>query len=367
MCRLEAQSADGMVLVTTFAEWREIGENLGRVASVREKADSPMDRIVVQAKDGLLKVIAGNYNTTMIVTVGMTDQKGIATVPARTFLTAIKTLKAKGEAELVLTNVGASIVTGFGSSIDMNNLPGENRMLKPYLFKKGDGVTIPFPEGFLPTASKYITPCTGEHAPYNQVLGQMHGKEMFLKASDDHMGVEIGGLFPSYPLTLHFNSELFPAIKGLEWAGGFWVPEHVPPQVHQVQVMSGKFRVVSVIYPQYPKFPWVADSKYTVKVEGDKKAMADLFKSMAGRHPYARVIMTSDGEKFSIKSGDTGEAQVQATVTGKGTLPVNATFMAKVLATVEGKTATIEYTSPPSLVRVIGDKNVWPVRVAPMK
>jgi len=70
---------------------------------------------------------------------------------------------------------------------------------------------------------------------------------------------------------------------------------------------------------------------------------------------------------FTIRSGDSGAATLNIECEGTGSLPVNAAFMAKVLQTVDGKTATVQFADSPSRVRIIGEKNLWPILVAAMK
>lgn len=352
--------------MTTFAEWREIGENLGRFASIREKAESPSDRILIQADKGQLKLIAGDFTKTLVVSVGETAQQGKALVPARILLQAIKTLKSKGEAELLITPTGATIRTGFGSEIEMADMQSHFRVLRPTPYD-GSGYSVTFPAGFLPEAGKYLKAAIGEFAPWDQVLGKSRKGEFYLSACEDHIMSTVGPLALAQDVTLHFKADVWPALIGLEDAGGIWVPAHEGSQVHQAQIGSGKYRVAMVLNQKYPSWPALAAPKYTVLVKADKKLLIDNFKALAGRHQYSRVTMVADGSSLSIKGGDAGAAKVQAEVTGKGTLPVNATFMAKVLTAVDGKSVTVEFGDAPSSVRVIGDKNLWPMLVAPMK
>ncbi len=348
-----------------FAEWREFGENLSRFASIREKAESPQDRIMVQNKGGIQKLIAGDYGKTIIVTVGPTNQAdGAAVVSARFMLTTLKTLKGKGQAEIRVTDDGLQMQTSFGSTIKMKNMD-RPKYLTPKPYVPGE-LEIPFDAGFLPDASKYLV-TTAEQAPFNQVLGECRGLGFTLRATDDHMMAEVGPLMAEDIFTLHFPDHIFPALKGFEDAGFIYVPERIPPQVAQAQFKAGKYHAVCVMYPNYGKFPRLASQAYTAVITGDKKLLIDSFKSLAGRHAYHRVIMEAKDGKFTIRSGDDGTAEVNVECTGTGTLPVNATFMAKVLSTVDGKTATISYSDSPSLVQVVGDKNDWTIAVSPMK
>lgn len=353
--------------MTTFAEWREYGENLGRFSSIREKADSPMDRIVVQNKDGIQKVVAGDFGKTLIITIGPTTQpNGRAVVSSRLFLGTLKTLKGKGDAEAHVVPNGLIMRTNFGSEIEMAGMDGYFKMLSPKPFSK-DGWTARFPAGFLPKAAKYLA-CTGEFKPFGQVLGETHDTQFTLRAADDHIMSVVGPLMTDEPRTVHFPDHIFPALRGFEQAGGIYIPEHEGPQVMQAQFGSGKYRAVCVIYPDYGRFPQVAQNEYTVAVQADKKVLIDTFKSLAGRHPNSRVVMEAKDGAFTIKSGDTGAARLSnVQCTGTGSLPVNATFIAKVLQTVEGKTATVQFADAPSLVRIVGDDNEWPMLVSPMK
>ena len=353
-------------MTTSFAEWREYGDNLGRFASIREKADSPMDRIVVQNKDGIQKVVAGDYNRTLIITTGPTSQpNGRAVVPSRLLLGTLKTLKGKGDATVRVTDKGATVETSFGSSIEMDNLMTPFKMLAPRPYNPS-GWIAKLPEGFLPAAAKYLA-YTAEQHPFNQVLAQTIGHDMFFRSTENHIQAEVGPIPVEVPRTIHFPEGLFPAMRGLEAAGGIFIPLHVAPQVHQAQFGSGKYRVVTVIYPDYGTFPLVAAHPYTVRVQADKKLLIDIFKSLAGRHEYSRVVMEAKDGALTIRSGDNGAAKPNVECEGTGTLPVNATFMAKVLQTVDGKTATIEFADSPSHIRIVGDANRWPILISPMK
>lgn len=352
--------------MTTFAEWREYGENLSRFASIREKADSPMDRIVVQNKDGVQKVIAGDYSKTLIVTADKTNQpNGRAVVGSRLFLGTLKTLKGKGSAEIRLIDGGLQMQTSFGSTIKMDNIDGYFKMLSPQPYKP-EGWTARFPEGFLPAAARYLA-FTAEFAPFNQVLAETKGNEMFFRATEEHMMSVVGPIPVDEPRTIHFTDSVFPAMRGLEAAGGIYIPVHTGPQVMQAQFGSGIYRVVTVIYPDNGKFPQVAPHKYTVNVKADKKVLIDTLKSLAGRHQYSRVVMEAKDGTFTIRSGDNGAATLNVECEGTGTLPVNATFIAKVLQVVDGKTATMQFADAPSHVRIVGEDNGWPMLVSPMK
>lgn len=352
--------------MTTFAEWREYGENLNRFASIREKADSPMDRIVIQNSSGIQKVVAGDYGKTLVVTVGPTGQPdGKAVVGSRLFLGTLKTLKGKGDAEVIVTDKGAIIRTNFGSEIEMDNLTSPYTFLIPKPYKAG-GWIAQFPEGFLQSAARYLA-ITADYQPFNQVLAETTGNEMYFRTSEDHIMAKVGPIHVDVPRTISFPDHVFPSLRGLEAAGGIYIPERTDTQVHQAQFKSGKYHVTCVIYPKYPSFPQVADHGYTATVKADKKVLIDTFKSLAGRHQYSRVVMEARDGAFSIQSGDNGVARLSVESEGTGTLPVNAAFLAKVLQTVDGKTATVQFANAPSHVRIVGDNNGWPFLVSPMK
>lgn len=352
--------------MTTFLEWREYGENLNRFASTREKADSPMDRIIVQVKNGVQKVIAGDFGKTLIVTVGPTDQPdGMVMVSSRLFLGTLKTLKGKGEAEVRITTRGAVITTNFGSEIEMDAITSPTKFLEPKPFSP-DGWTAKFPAGFLPAAARYLA-ITADYSPFNQVLAETHGHDMYFRTSEDHIMSKVGPIHVDVPRTISFPDHVFPALRGLEDAGGIYIPVRNDTQVHQAQFGAGKYRVVCVIYPKYPTFPHVAEQGYTATVRADKKVLIDTFKSLAGRHQYSRVVMEASDGTFVIRSGDNGVARLSVDCEGTGSLPVNAAFIAKVLQVVDGKTATIQFADAPSHVRIVGDNNGWPILVSPMK
>lgn len=353
--------------MTSFQEWRKHGDNLNRFASIREKADSPMDRIVITVKNGIQKVIAGDFGKTLIATIGPVEQAdGTAVVSSRLFLGTLKSLKGKGSAQVLVTEKGATVRTSFGSEIEMENYLDPFKMLEPKPYRK-DGWIAKFDAGFLPAAARYLS-ITAEFQPFNQVLAETHGNEMFFRTSEDHIMATVGPIHVDVPRTIHFPDHVFPAMRGFEDAGGIYIPERTDTQVHQAQFVSGPYRVVCVIWPKYPSFPKVPEQKYTASVTGDKKVLIDALKSLAGRHQYSRVTMSVEDDAFLVQSGDTGAARfADMKVTGGASLPVNAMFIAKVLQTVDGKEATIEFSDAPSNVRIVGDKNTWPMLVAPMK
>ena len=354
--------------MVAFSELREIGENLARFASIREKAETPMDRIVIQSSGGELKLIAGNFQSTIIATVGKTDlPAGRAVVSSRLLLNTFKTLKGKGEADFILRDDGAVIKTGFGSAIEM---PGMDmvKFLRPVPEPwTVDEYAVGFDAGFLPSATKYLSACIGDFSPFNQVVLRATDAGGYLEANDNHIGVHIDGLMSTEAFTQHFPGEAFPALKGLADKGWFWFPPRVDLQAERAQIYSGRYAVVMVLWPSAPSFPKVADQDYTVKVSGNRRVLIDTFKSLAGRHEHNRVVMEASDGAFTVLGGDNGKAKIDVSVTGVGKLPVNATYMAKVLNTVDGTNVTIEYSDSPSLVRIVGDKNPWPIRLAPMK
>jgi len=325
-----------------------------------------MDRIVIQVKDKVLKVVAGNFHTTMVVTLGdVTLPDGKAVVPARLFLGTLKTLKGKGSANIFPTEKGAAIVTSFDSRIDMDNVPGSFKFLVPQTYKAGQGHLIPFPAMFLPAATKYLY-ATEDFSPFDQVLLESVNGVVHLRASDDHTVGEAGPLTSEGTFRTALYPDSFQALRGIETAGGFWLAPRIKPQVQQAQVMAGNVRVSMVVRPEYPRFPSVAGGTYDATVRGDRKMLVDTFKSLAGRHQYSRVVMEAKAGEFIIRAGDNGAAKVVAEVEGEAFIPVNAAFMAKTLQTVDGKTATVEFSDAPSNIRVTGD-NPWPLVVAPMK
>jgi hypothetical protein len=325
-----------------------------------------MDRIVIQNRKGIQKLVAGDHRKTIIATIGPTEQGDMrAVVGSRLLLGTLKTLKGKGDAEFIVTTNGATIRTNFGSEISMDNIDGYFKMLSPRPFHPG-GWVAKFPEGFLPAAARYLA-ITGEFQPFNQVLAECDGNDMYFRASEDHIMSKVGPLHVDEPRDIHFPDDLFPALRGLESAGGLYLPERFEQQVYQAQFGAGIYRVVSVIYPKYTKFANVAKHEYTVNIKADKKVLIDTFKSLAGRHQYNRVVMEAKDGAFTIRSGDNGAARLNVECEGAGAIPVNATFMAKVLQTVDGKTATVQFANAPSHVRIVGDANNWPLLVSPMK
>lgn len=352
--------------MTTFIELREIGETIGRFASVREKADRPQDRVVIQAKDGLLKLVAGDHEKTVIATVGPTEEDGVAVVSARLLLTSLKTLKGKGDVFFVVKDNGAELRTGFGSSIVFDNIDIEPPMYlrpKPY-----DGGSIArFDAGWLPLASKYLSMSPGDFNPFDQVYAHTTGDDLWFKSNDNHTGVEVGPLPAEGFIDANIPVGLFPALKGLEDAGGFYFPDRTDNKAPQVQIGAGKYKVTSVLHPGAGKLPFLPKMVYNVSISADRKALAEAFKSLVGRQEFNKVTVTA-GDSLVISGTQIGKVEIAATINGKGKIVVDASLMAKALSTVDGKTATVQYSdSGASLIGVSGDKYGWKVTLAPMR
>jgi DNA polymerase III sliding clamp (beta) subunit (PCNA family) len=352
--------------MTTFIELREIGETIGRFASVREKADRPTDRVIIQAHNGVLKLIAGDHEKTIMATVGPTDQDGTAIVSSRLFLTTLKALKGKGEVFFTIDKDGAQLKTAFGSSVTMDNIGHETPMLlrpKPF----GDGPVVKFDAGFLPAASKYLDLAVGDFSPHDQVYGSVVKDSFWLRANDNHMGVEVGPLPASEVFDAHFPSTLFSALKGLEDAGGFYFPIRNDTQSPQVQIGSGRYRVVSVLRPGYGKLPSLPKFEHNVSISANRKTLIESFKSLKGRTEFNKVTLNATEKTLSISGAQSGRVEIEANVTGKGKILVDASLLIKALSTVDGTTVTVEYSDGrASLIRVSGD-SYWPVILAPMK
>lgn len=321
--------------------------------------------MVVQAAKGVLKLIGGDHQKTVIATVGPTDQDGTAIVSSRLLLTTLKALKGKGEVFFTIDKDGAQLRTGFGSSIEMANIDIETpRFLRPKPF--GNGPIMKFESGWLPSASKYLDLATGEFAPFDQVYGQATQGDFWFRASDDHIGTEIGPLSTEEDFDVHFPTTLFPALKGLEDAGGFYFPVRTDTQSPQVQVGAGRYRVTSVLHPGSGRLPTFPKMVYNVQVTANRKKLIDAFKALVGRQEFNKVTLTA-GDQFSISGSQIGRVEVEANVTGQGKIQVDASLLIKALSTVSGTTATVEYASErASLIRVSGDSN-WPITLAPMR
>lgn len=351
--------------LVAFADLREIGENLGRFASIREKAERPQDRIIIQANGGMLKLIAGDFAKTIVATVGPTDLQGRAVVSSRLLLGAIKTLKAKGEADFTFSNTGAQIRTNFGSEIDMPNVTGTFRFLRP-VAPQGVRV-VRFDTGYLSSAAKYLAACTGDFPPLNQVIATSKRGGFSMFACDNRLGVDILPIASAGDWEVHLPADLWPALRGLDGPGYIDYPEQEGTQVSQVVIESGRYLVGSVIWKNAAKLPVVPEHEYTATVVGSKRALIDTFKSLAGGQDYSRVVISVTDGTFEVTGKGNEAARPNVEAEGSGALPVNATFMSKVLNTVDGTTVSIKFADAPSMVRVVGDKTPWPIRLAPMK
>lgn len=78
-------------------EIKQIAEVLGRFAQVRETAKFPQDRLLIQAANGVIKIVAIAPYGTMVATAHDTSENFRKVINARDFLQHVKSLPAKGQ------------------------------------------------------------------------------------------------------------------------------------------------------------------------------------------------------------------------------------------------------------------------------
>lgn len=86
-------------------EWKQIADVLGRFALVRETAKFPQDRLLIQAANGVVKIVAIAPHGTMVATAHDTTEDFRKVIRSRDFLQYVKGLPAKGQ-ELTITEAG---------------------------------------------------------------------------------------------------------------------------------------------------------------------------------------------------------------------------------------------------------------------
>lgn len=340
------------------SEFRSHAETLGRFASVREKAEAPSDRILVQARDGVLKLVAGTENRTVVVNCGPHPGSGMALVPARMLLTAAKSLRGKGTVEFEVNPDGAVLRTSMGGVVKMSNVDNE---VPAWLRPVPGGSSAVIPANFWPDASKVLTTVLSwAVSGWKQVGLDVTPFGTYLRAADAYtmttvLATEVG--LPTFYGAI--DPEFIGAIRDFEDEGEMrWTQDYLT-------VESGPYLAVTKFLWHEPKLPYPPEDvlRWDVKVEADRARLVEMVKGVASSEDEFRrvTLVTTSDDRLTVSAWGGGQSvSLPATVSGVGRVAMVSERLLKLLTAVGGKTVTLQWGEGPG-VCITGDRVPWSV------
>jgi len=357
-----------------FDEAREMGEVLGRTASIREKAAPPEGFIMAQVARGELKLIAGSgmgflgSARTVIAHVGPHDGRTLGVIPARSILQALKTLKGKGEVEFLLDDAGLHLLTGVGGELVIGAefpSPGVLPVVLRPEPDNSDAPTVYVPEGMLDrmaSITAIMTNPVGEGLWYVE-WSSISGKEGHFRATDNLYAAEFGPVGGIAPGHFHIDKEYVAAMRGLTEPGTMRFLPKQPQKIARVQTQVGRYLFVGVqgFVPKLPRFP---HAQADVTIKSRKTDIIGLLRTIGSGAPM--VTLKATGSDAVLLAPNGSEAPVKGEVDGVGVIRFSPSALTKALNVLKGEVLTVQYLSgTASPMRVVGEDAGWPILLAP--
>jgi len=324
-----------------YSDLKGHAAQLGRFASIREGAPAPSDRILVQAYDGELKFVAGcdydESSASLIVKAGPTNTNGKALVNARTFLSAAKSLRGKGEIDFEITPTGCTMRTNEGGEIMLGNV--DTRM-PDILPPRANAEPYVAPKGFLDQAARLLGATTSMAvSAWRQVGLEVKADALYLRGGDSFMytSLEIpqasdrdvyGSLSP----------EFLDAVRTFDGETSLIVGET------QLVVEQGPYKATTSYMERFPRLPMPP-----------KTALPDTYMKMP-RKAFLEAVKTLTDEKVSLNVTPrdavlagwpelTTSLTLKADTYGRGRMAVMRDRLAKLASAFTGDTITVAWNS----------------------
>jgi len=350
----------------SFAEAREIGEVLGRTASIREKAPSPENVILAQSAGGILKLVAGADTRTVIASVGPSEVGVAVPLPARDVLQMFKTLKGKGTAELSLDGQGLLVSTGSGGSLRIGPADGPApKFLRPVPPETEWTAEVRLGPGVVERMAAIVgimtnaVPLVLEYVEWTSHKGGrfMATDNMYAAAFGPFEHTSVGGAH-------HLEKTYLHALRGLDGEALMRFLPGPAKQVARVQTTIGRYHFIGVQLPGAPRLPAMPAATTDVSIRTNRLALVGLLRSLGGASPM--VALRSDGQTATVLAANGGEGSLVADVDGVGVVRFSPSALNKALNVVKGDSVTVTYLSgAASPIRVVGDDAGWPILMAP--
>lgn len=339
---------------------------IGRFASIRENADEPSDRVLIQSVAGHLKLVAGSSDRTVVVDCGVSGGEDVmVVVAARPLIQWAKGLRGRGGITLSGGPSGVQLDSSTGASLSLpnitNQLPG---YIRPPAITPFTGV--PVPSDFWPDVVKVIETVAGDVPPYDEVA---------LSALDDTITLTAAGLYTFAELGLtnqrwvgfdgHMGgvpASFFESLRPFREAGDLTVDKD------RVMVRSGFYTAVVKLNDKNPGLPphdtFVVDK--TTRVVVDKRQLVDMVKGVSTQDEHGRVRLTTSKDRLRLSPWGAHDVGVEmpAKVEGKhGTVGVTADLFSKMASAMTGSEAAFSFNADVQAELEYRDGK-WPWRTA---
>jgi len=345
-------------MTLSINDYKASAEMLGRFANIREGAPEPTDRILIQF-DGVLKFVAGDDNSTVIVDTGTpVETKGKALVSARLLLQAAKTLRGKGELGIELDGKGGAVLkTHTGGRVVLprvaDDLPG---WVRPS-HESANAFVLETPDGFWPDLSKIVGVGPHKHHfPWDLVHFEMYEGQLSLVWTDNYRWLQVplskGLNLSGYKYLGSVSIEFIKSLKAFEGPTSFVLQQDRMGVHYQgssavscLSFITGKDKTLydqSRLAGQLPVDVW---SGYTVK----RKDFIDNLKAVSSADEYGRVTtMVEAGavKVYGYGHERDGSMTMNASMTqGRGYVSFDEALATKLLSALRDKEVTVLFPS----------------------
>jgi DNA polymerase III sliding clamp (beta) subunit (PCNA family) len=336
---------------------------------VREGAQSPRDRILVQSSPSSMKLVAGNKSSTLVLSLpSETKTRSVFTVAARVLLQSAKVLVGKGEVTLEADDKGLHLHTSTGGRATFPRIDGSPRDF--ILPAKQTEMIAEFED--LSRMGKVLKACAGDIPPHTWVSVTTAGREgetttIALTASDAHKyaRVDLGG-GEGLEVPYLFHADALDGFKAIE------EPGKVEWSENTVEFVTATKRLVARSHQGegwknigFPSRGAIAGIKM------DRKVLIEAIKGVSGKDPHERFQiamsrkgMTHGEDGVYIGSFDSTDwYRVDGTPQGESApLALSAAYALDILRSMDGKMVTIRWPeSKADLTKVAfsSEENRW--------
>ena len=326
----------------TVSEFKAACATLGRFADIRETAKEPRDRIIVQASQGRLKLIAGDDDSTVVVDLGETEETGKCVVKARLLLSSAKALRGRGEVDLTVSRDGVTLRASAGGQVRLNSISAVMpELVRPP--KKSEALHVGTHDGF-GLASKVMPVVTSKNHPANLVYLRAEPGELSLTGCNSmafgSWSVPLGTKDGGWDVGA-VSAKLFGSLADLTEPGPIAWDET------RVAIRSGRFLVGSRLQPiQNPFRPVPAVPAEAVVATVDRKLLIEALRGVASGDANERVRARASGSTLVLEGWDgAGTMTLPATFAGRttGKVGFSADRMKRLAMALPGKTITVRF------------------------
>lgn len=350
----------------TIAEFRDACEHLSRFASIREKAPEPTDRVFVRVADGVVTLVAGDTDKTLVANLPAgASGSGKALVSSRMLLSAGKMLRGKGEVAFEFASGGVVMKTSTGGKMVIPSVADElPAWVRPSESKPI--ATASAPAGFWPALVKYISAeNTLLLASGGAVVTRVEDEELVLTWAHRYVYVQATLPLLDEPLLCGEAGALpldfVASLRGLD--GPTELVIHAGP----THVKSASY--LAVVEPTFVKLGAydVSLPTPTTKVTTDRKQLIESIKALPNPDEHQRVTLTTLGSRLGIATHSAGSVEVPAKVTGKaGSITFVAPRLSKLLGAVSGTEVTFGFDADNTAPVEFKEEHGWRVYLAPV-